>query len=167
MREKSISFRITHFEKKLMKIIEFFENVYYTSIPIVIYLFLIAGFLILLLKTISTGNFKDLIEIAQIGIILTATLAILTFTYALTFDDYKKKPVIYAGKYFFLSCLNFMIGIILLTGFGEAFKHATEYNDVLRSVINGIFLIISFIILVLSAAYFASGIKDLLKILTK
>lgn len=171
MQENLILFIITYFKKNLNKIIGFFKGVYYPTISFVIYIFLAFGFLILIIKTAFSENFEVLIEIAQMGAIITATLAVLTFTYALTFDNYTlhshiKKDVINTGKYFYLSCLNFIIGIIFLTFSGKAFAYAIEDNDMLRLVINGFFLIICFSIFLLSSGYFAIGIKNILKHLT-
>ena len=105
MQENLILFIITYFKTNLNKIIGFFKKVYYPTISFVIYIFLAFGFLILIIKTAFSENFEVLIEIAQMGAIITATLAVLTFTYALTFDNYTlhshiKKDVINTGKYF-------------------------------------------------------------------
>ena len=166
-----IKFKLSSFYRKCYsKYFGVFEDIYYYLIYFIVYIFLSVGVIILAIRTMFRDNFEELIEIAQMGAILTATLAMLTFTYATTFDyNVKtigdKKNLIHAGKYFYKSCLNFIIGIILITGFGEAFIHSIENNDMLRLVINGIFIFFSFIILIYSIVYFAVGIINSLKIL--
>ncbi len=61
-------------------------------------------------------DYNSIFPYGEKGIILIATLAILTFTYALVLDNSKKDIVINSGKYFLKSVINFAVGMIFLTG---------------------------------------------------
>ncbi len=137
---------------------------------IVIYLFI--GLAMLYLSSlIVTHNpdFDYVIEIGEKVIILIATISILTFTYALTLEYPKKEVVLNSGKYFFKSVLDFIMGMILLIGFRKYLDNPSNKlglpEFVFDIVINSgiIFLFIGFIILLISAYYFAKGIRDLSK----
>jgi thiamine transporter ThiT len=101
----------------------------------------------------------NMASIAERGTIISATLAVLTFTYASCFENPVKKHITKIGEYFLESTLLFLVGIIFLTGFGET---VIKGNPV---VSNSVFIFFIFIVLtlVISICFFVIGISDLLK----
>ena len=88
--------------------------------------FLIALAFMKLFLLFKEPNYNDIINYGERGTILIATLAILTFTYAVTFESPEKEAVREIGKNFFKSVLNFVVGLIFLIGFREPLFNPLE-----------------------------------------
>lgn len=137
---------------------------------IVTYIMLVLAMIKIFSLLIPTERDYDLIiSIVEKGAIIIATIAVLTFTYALTLDYPKKKLVTKSGKYFLKSVLNFIIGMIFLIGFRDYLDNPINTFGLLDLIFNFttiiIFLLFSsgLLILISSAYFFAIGITDLLK----
>ncbi|MCD4669557.1 MAG: hypothetical protein K8S14_03845 [Actinomycetia bacterium] len=137
---------------------------------IIIYLF-IGSAVLYIFSLIATHNpnFKNIIETGERVSILIATISILTFTYALTLEYPKKKVVVNSGKHFFKSVLNFIMSMILLIGIRKNLDNPPNTFGLPEFIIDMeiismlISLIIGLFILLVSAYFFAKGIRDLSK----
>lgn len=133
-------------------------------------------FLFVIIISYITGIFSPirdynfLISGAINGIILSATLALLTFTYALVLNYPKRAYFINVGESFLKATLNFILGIIFIGLFAlmlnrtDNILHLPEFinNFILASTL----LIVFFIglgALVMSVSFFSIGIGNLLK----
>ena len=137
---------------------------------IIIYLF-IGSAVLYIFSLIATHNpnFKNIIETGERVSILIATISILTFTYALTLEYPKKKVVVNSGKHFFKSVLNFIMSMILLIGIRKNLDNPPNTFGLPEFVIDMeiistlILFFVGFVILLISAYFFAKGIRDLSK----
>ena len=117
----------------------------------------------------NNPDFNNIIKFGEKGIILMATISILTFTYAMTLEYPKKEVVANSGKYFFKSVLYFIIGMILLIGLRNNLDNPTnnfglpEFVFDISIVFTLILFLSGFVLLLISAYSFAKGITDLLK----
>lgn len=168
---------ISDFNKKIEKLnysispeIEKFNSLFRIWFFIIIYLLI--GFAMLYFFSLLAPNnpeFKNFIPIGEKVIILIATISILTFTYALTLEYPMKEVVANIGKYFFKSVLHFIIGMILLIGLRNNLDNPTnnfglpEFVFDISTVFTSILFLSGFVLLLISAYYFAKGLTDLLK----
>lgn len=129
-------------------------------------------FLFIIIISWITGIFSPkrdynfIISTAINGIILSATLALLTFTYALVLNYPEKKNIITIGKKFLNATLNFILGIIFLGLFALSLEKYENRFNLPDFIIDSSLLILFFIGLfafVMSVYYFSFGIGDLLK----
>ena len=117
----------------------------------------------------NPDDFDNIIEFGEKGIILIATISILTFTYAMTLEHPEKRVVVNSGKHFFKSVLYFIIGMILLIGLRNNLDNPTnnfglpEFVFDISIVFTLILFLSGFVLLLISAYSFAKGITDLLK----
>ncbi|MCK5490553.1 MAG: hypothetical protein KAI67_01795 [Candidatus Pacebacteria bacterium] len=111
------------------------------------------------------------LSIAYYGILGSASLTVLTFTYALVLDYPERIKVISSGKNFFTSTLFFMIGIvcfIITSGEQNNILNIPEIIFDLFNSLTSLFLILlGVILLYASSIYFALGIAGLLNNLIK
>ena len=117
----------------------------------------------------NNPDFNNIIKFGEKGIILMATISILTFTYAMTLEYPKKNVVVNSGKCFLKSVLYFIIGMILLIGFRKKLDNPStnklglpEFVFDIEIISMLILFFIGFVILLISAYSFAKGITDLL-----
>ena len=150
--------------------IEKFNSRLRKSFFMLIYLFIGLAMLHLFSLIASNDpNYDDIIEFGEKGIILIATISILTFTYALTLEHPNKNVVVNSGKHFFKSVLYFIIGMILLIGLRNNLDNPTnnfglpEFVFDISIVFTLILFLSGFVLLLISAYSFAKGITDLLK----
>lgn len=131
---------------------------------------LIFVFLITLLSNIineiflPNPNYQYIISFGINGTIVSATLALLTFTYALVLDYPIRRDIISIGKIFLRSTLFFIIGIISLNVVKEMMDNSEKFaSPDLMAEFTVIFLFFGgFLLLILSASLFAVGISKLL-----
>ncbi len=150
--------------------IEKFNSRLRKSFFMLIYLFIGLAMLHLFSLIASNDpNYDDIIEFGEKGIILIATISILTFTYALTLEHPNKNVVVNSGKHFFKSVLYFIIGMILLIGLRNNLENPInnfslpEFIFDISIVFTLILFLSGFVLLLISAYSFAKGITDLLK----
>lgn len=167
---KNISQQIRRTYRFLGKKGSEFEQFYFEIIEWMIFSFLVVAIINLFRFIIPASRDVDkLISIAEGGIIIAATLTVLTFTYALTIESPKKEPIIKIGEYLFKATINFIIGIILLVGLSDALINPSNFfglPDIVFDItiyINFLFLISGFAILIVSMIFFAKGITGLLE----
>ena len=134
--------------------------------------YLIAINTILKIYTLTNqAEYAEIISIGEKGTIIIATIAVLTFTYALTMDYPDKKIIQNSGKYFFMSVLDLIIGIVLLIGFQEpVIKLSNTAPDIVSNLCANSILIlyaIGFVMLGSSAIFFMIGMTDLYTLLRK
>lgn len=126
----------------------------------VFYLFMVGSFM---------WDVENLITIAELGTIITATLTVLIFTYASVLENDERTTIKKIGEYFLKSTVNFIIGIIFLIGFGKTLLNTNnEFGvpDIIFNFsiyINIILYLIAYAILLASIIYFTIGITNLLK----
>jgi hypothetical protein len=121
---------------------------YFAIIYIIILIFLIVAVTYLVIMLMSPDkNVDQVISIGKEGIILIATISVLTFTYALASEYRERRNIIVAGKLFFKSVLNFTIGLIFLTGFSRILNNPVNMFNLPESIFN--FVISIYIILFL------------------
>ena len=114
----------------------------------------------------SNPDYQSITYFAINGTIVSATLALLTFTYALVLEPPIKREIIKIGENFLMSTLFFIIGIISLNLAKEILNNTETFNS---SDLVAYFTLFGggFLILIASACYFAIGISILLyKIIT-
>ena len=117
----------------------------------------------------SNPNYQYIINFAINGTIVSATLALLTFTYALVLEPPIKSEIIKIGEKFLMSTLLFIIGFIFLNSAKGILNNAeTSISpDLVRFSIILLLLVGGILIQIASACYFAIGISKLLyKIIT-
>ncbi len=169
---------ISDFNKKIEKLIysispeiEKFKSLLRKCYFIIIYSLICLAMLYLfsLIASNNPDDFDDIIEFGEKGVILIATISILTFTYALTLEHPNKNIVVNSGKHFLKSVLNFIIGMILLIGFRKILDNPSnniglpEFVFDIVIVFMLILFFIGFVILLFSAYSFAKGITELSK----
>ncbi len=151
--------------------IEKFNSRLRKSFFVLIYLFICLAMLHIFSLIVSNNpdDFDNIIEFGEKGIILIATISILTFTYAMTLEHPEKRIVVNSGKHFFKSVLYFIIGIILLIGLRNNLDNPTnnfglpEFVFDISTIFTLILFLSGFVLLLISAYSFAKGITDLLK----
>ena len=143
---------------------------YFTIIYTIILIFLIVAVTYLVIMLINPDkNVDQVISIGKEGILLIATISVLTFTYALASEYPERRNIIVAGKLFFKSVLNFTIGLIFLTGFSQILNNPVNTFNLPESIfnfvisINIILFLLGEVILLISVVYFAIGIDILLR----
>ena len=143
---------------------------YFTIIYIIVLFFLIFAFAYLAIMLISSDkNVDQVISIGKEGILLIATISVLTFTYALASEYPERRNIVVAGKLFFKSVLNFTIGLIFLTGFSQILNNPVNRFNFPDSIfnfvisINIILFLLGYVVFLMSVIYFARGIDILLK----
>lgn len=147
-------------KKTFEKIKNLIFNIFYVIINLTIYFALSVAIVSLFIEIVSpTRDVKTIISIAEEGTIITATLALLTFTYALAIESKESKDdIIKIGKYFLRSTLYFIVGIIFLTWFGEIITK-TSINLAYQMLVGTLGLVILFG----SVIFFVVGITNLLQ----
>ncbi len=156
------------------KIEDSIKITYYSIIRYVIYMVLVITLGYILVGFFSNElKSNDIFSIVEKGAIVTATLALLTFTYASIFNENnnEKKHITEIGKYFLKSTLNFIIGMIFLVGADFFSKHKSNtfglpealYNF-LNNYVPILIYFIAIMALIFSIVYFTKGILGLLKI---
>ncbi|MDO8726698.1 MAG: hypothetical protein Q7J35_11580 [Candidatus Methanoperedens sp.] len=146
-------------------------NMYYR---ITICFFIAIAFIKLFSLFAEPPNYTDIINYGERGTILIATLAILTFTYALTIDSQKEKEAVREiGKKFLNSFLYFVIGLIFSIGLRDAVTNPSSFSIfpailvILSMVIMFILFFTGLVMLIISAVYLGTGIYELTKSLSK
>lgn len=150
---------------KLIDRIRFWLNAYYF---ILIFFFIFLAFLKLFALIVSKeANFTSIISYGERGTILIATLVILTFTYAAALEN--RDTVIRSGEYFLKSLLNFVVGMLFLTGFKDYLINPTNVLGLSNIIFNfsifliSLFFLSGFVMLILSALFLVLGLMHLLK----
>ena len=161
---------IKRYSKIFKKITGQISIIYFKIIYIVILIFLVVTVAYLaLMLTSPDKNVDQVISIGKEGILLIATISVLTFTYALASEYPERRNIIIAGKSFFKSVLNFTIGLIFLTGFSQILNNPVNRLNFPESIfnfvisINIILFLLGYVVLLISVIYFARGIDILLK----
>ncbi len=125
--------------------------------------FLIIALIYLVIEIASPSRNSDfIISTAIEGVIVSATLTVLTFTYALILDYPERVRIIKTGKIFLFSTLNFIIGLIYIN-ISVEISHTTSFIEFLDEYIAFFLLIIGLVLLMISAISFAVGISRLLQ----
>lgn len=150
------------------------KNTYYSIIRNIIFAVLLITLAYLLIGFFSNElKSEDILNITQSGAIVTATLALLTFSYAsvLTEKNNEKEDLTEIGKYFLKSTLNFIIGMMFLIGTGFS-KPKTNTFGIPETVYNFfniyvpiLIFFIAIMALIFSIVYFTKGILNFLKFL--
>jgi hypothetical protein len=153
--------RITHYFK-------FFYIILSYSMVFWFLIFIIISFITGIF--LPTRDYNFIISGAINGTILSATLALLTFTYALVLDYPKRAYIINVGEFFLKATLNFMLGIIFIGLFALVLNKADTMpplpefiNNFMLSLTLFILFFIGIIALVMSVYFFSIGIASLLK----
>ena len=131
---------------------------------------LIFVFLITLISNIineiflPNPNYQYIISFGINGTIVSATLALLTFTYALVLDYPIRRDIISIGKIFLRSTLFFIIGIISLNVVKEMMDSSEKFAspDLIAEFTVFFLFYGGFLLLIVSASLFAVGISKLL-----
>ena len=125
--------------------------------------------LILISNTINeiflpNPNYQYIISFGINGTIVSATLALLTFTYAQVLDYPIRRDIISIGKFFLRYTLFFIIGIIFLNVAKEFMDNSEKfaYPELIAEFTVYFLFFGGFLLLILSASLFASGISKLL-----
>ena len=152
---------------EIEKLYSYLRIYYFIIIYLLICLAMLHIFSLIVLN--NPDDFDDIIKFGEMGIILIATISILTFTYAMTLEHPEKRVVANSGKYIFKSVLYFIIGMILLIGLRNNLDNPTnnfglpEFVFDISTIFTLILFLSGFILLLISAYSFAKGITDLLK----
>lgn len=106
------------------------------------------GFLIpLIAASINSKNFDEIINLIEVFVLVSATLSLLSFTYVMAIENMKEKvlkSVLSAGELFFMSTVQFIVGLFLLfilNAFGIGFlpvstlKLSFNLNDLMGILI--------------------------------
>ncbi|MCX9024525.1 MAG: hypothetical protein OIN85_00350 [Candidatus Methanoperedens sp.] len=179
MRKNLLPLSITNFSKthsdEIAKLKRDISDSLYMGYFLMILLFIAEAFikLFLLLNPNKEPDYESIISFGERGTILIATLALLTFTYALALDNNteKKEAVRKSGEYFLKSVLNFVIGLLFLIGFRDILtKPPSNTFGLPDFVIASPFFIGMLVLifgglamLILSALYLAQGLIGLIK----
>jgi len=156
------------------KIEDMIKNTYYSIIRNIIFVVLLITLAYLLVGFFSKElKIEDLYNITQSGAIITATLALLTFSYAsvLTEKNNEKKDLTEIGIYFLKSTLNFIIGMMFLIGAGFSKPQTNTFGipDTVYNIIDSYVPILLFFLaimaLIFSIVYFTKGILTFIKFL--
>ena len=145
-------------------------NMYYR---ITICFFIAIAFIKLFSLFAEPPNYTDIINYGERGTILIATLAILTFTYAVALDSPEKEAVREIGKKFLNSFLYFVIGLIFSIGLRDAVTNPSGFSifPAILVILSMVIMIILFFtglaMLIISAVYLGTGIYELTKSLSK
>ena len=182
MQKHRILFSITDFLKKhnifkkspaISKLIDDVNKILELWVFTIIYFFIATAFSKLFIMMLSEDpDFQSIILYGERIAILIATMAVLTFTYAVALEQ-EKSIIIKSGKYFLKSFLNFIIGMIFLIGFRDVLinpsnvLHVPDFVFDLSIILTFIFMLSGFVMHILSAFFLASGITGLLKSLQK
>ena len=161
---------IKRYSKIFKKTTDKISIIYFIIIYTIILFFLVFAVAYLAIRLISLDeNVAQVISIGKEGILLIATISVLTFTYALASEYPERRNIIVAGKLFFKSILNFTIGLIFLTGFSQILNNPVNRFNLPESIfnfvvsINIILFLLGYVVLLISVIYFARGIDILLK----
>ena len=163
--------KIENFEYLISPEIKKFKSLLRKCFFIIIYSLISLAMLHIFSLIVSNNpdDFDDIIKFGEMGIILIATISILTFTYAMTLEHPEKRVVVNSGKHFFKSVLYFIIGMILLIGLRNNLDNPTnnfglpEFVFDISIVFTLILFLSGFVLLLISAYSFAKGITDLFK----
>ena len=161
---------IKRYSKIFKKTTDKISIIYFIIIYTIILFFLVFAVAYLAIRLISLDeNVAQVISIGKEGILLIATISVLTFTYALASEYPERRNIIVAGKLFFKSILNFTIGLIFLTGFSQILNNPVNRFNLPESIfnfvvsINIILFLLGYVVLLISVIYFARGIDILLE----
>ena len=76
------------------------------------------GFLVpWILGAIKIHNYEQITSFIEVFVLVSATLSLLSFTYIMALTEMKekvKKPIIKSGELFFMSTVQFIVGLFLL-----------------------------------------------------
>ncbi len=162
-------FITTTFNKIRIGTINGLKEFYRLFMPYMICLFIGIAFIRLFLL-LKQNNYSDIIAYGEKIIALIGSLAVLTFTYADTFEPSEKKDVRKIGEYFLKSFLYFVIGLIFTIGLYEALIKPTFPSGLpsilllfflLAQIIMFILFWIGFVMLIISAFHLGIGIYKL------
>lgn len=109
-------------------------------------------------------NYQYIISFGINGTIVSATLALLTFTYAQVLDYPIRRDIISIGKFFLRSTLFFIVGIIFLNVAKEMMDNSEKFAspDLIAEFAVYFLFFGGLLLLILSASLFAVGISKLL-----
>jgi hypothetical protein len=179
MRKNLLPLSITNFLKtysdEIAKLKRGISDSLYRTYFLLILLFIATAFmkLFLLLAPNKEPDYESIISFGERGTILIATVAVLTFTYALTFDNNteKKEAVRKSGEYFLNSVLNFVIGLIFSIAYRDSLYKPPSITFGLPVFVIAFLYIIGMLVLffgglamlILSAIYLTKGLIGLIK----
>src|SRR5574341_1389095 len=88
----------------LHPLFKLYLRVFYIILSLYIFAYLFLLILSIIKEAISpTMDVKNMVTIAERGTIISATLAVLTFTYSSCFENFAKKPIVKIGEQFLAS----------------------------------------------------------------
>ena len=133
---------------RLLSVISKFFKVFNHFLTTYLSRLLTIGFLIPLIATsINSKNFNEIINLIEVFVLVSATLSLLSFTYVMALENMKEKvlkSVLSAGELFFMSTVQFIVGLFLLfilNSFGIGFlpvstlKLSFNLNDLMGILI--------------------------------
>jgi len=114
-------------------------------------LILTIGFLVpWIIGAIQIKNFDDVINLIEVFVLVSATLSLLSFTYIMAsaeIHEKLKKSVMEAGELFFVSTVQFIIGLFLFLFMENVFGNFLDISSIHLSLsFNGIITLILVII---------------------
>ena len=133
---------------RLLSVISKFFKVFNHFLTTYLSRLLTIGFLIpLIAASINSKNFNEIINLIEVFVLVSATLSLLSFTYVMALENMKEKvlkSVLSAGELFFMSTVQFIVGLFLLfilNSFGIGFlpvstlKLSFNLNDLMGILI--------------------------------
>lgn len=156
----------------LIKLYNIYSNILISSINLIVLTFII---LLISILINYKENFELILKIVEFVIIGSGTLAILSFTYALTKSDKEetRKEIVHSGESLFQSTLTFIVGFVLFIGV----RLMPEQNPIggYLGIFSGVFDIIVFLVflfllligvisLMLSGAFLIRGVGELIEV---
>ena len=162
--------------KNYLKMLQIFKS----KLPFLITMILYISLGILVASSSYILLSKDyglILNIAEFLIIGSGTLALLSFTYALskTPKDKNYKDIIYAGEHLLISTITIVIGLIIIPGVGyiidnhqvisSDFGRFALIYDAFLAIYSLFILIAGMFSLVISLLFFTSGIGKLIHVL--
>ena len=138
------------FKGKLSYLKRFF-NVLGNLVSTYLGIILIIGFLVLfILGAIKIHNYDEITGFIEVFVLISATMSLLSFTYMALTDMHEKvkKSIIRSGELFFMSTVQFIVGLFLMDYLTHSFLNISYiYIGGITTII--IFLIQIFILLAL------------------
>ncbi|MBI5680441.1 MAG: hypothetical protein HZC47_06080 [Methanobacterium sp.] len=142
----------SHNPSNLKKFLNFAGSLISTYLSLILTL----GFLIpWLLGAFQIKNFDEIINLIEVFVLVSATLSLLSFTYIMAsaeIHEKLKKSVMEAGELFFMSTVQFIIGLFLFLFMRNITGSFLNLSSIhlslsLNGIISGIIVIIQLIII--------------------
>ena len=134
--------------KGKLSYLERFFNVLGNLVSTYLGIILIIGFLVLfILGAIKIHNYDEITGFIEVFVIISATLSLLSFTYMMALTDMHekvKKSIIRSGELFFMSTVQFIVGLFLMDYLTHSLLNISNIH--LNLDIGGITTIIIFLI---------------------